>query len=89
SSKGYSFDDNSGGGKDPVEELQELLGGECTSFNSFENCLQSPLAATFHDVSGLCRDLHAVNISLLKQHLTDLGAEPKETPGFWQSLSGF
>ena len=54
-SKGFTFDEKNGG-KDPLSDLKSLLSGAYTSFKGFENCLQTPAAASLHEVSGLCRD---------------------------------
>jgi hypothetical protein len=86
-SKGFTFDEKNGG-KDPLSDLKSLLSGAYTSFNGFENCLQTPAAASLHEVSGLCRDLQEVNIALLKQALIDEGVEPDQSSDFWHSLAG-
>ena len=86
-SKGFTFDEKNEG-KDPMGDLKSLLAGAGTSYNSFENCLQTPAAQSLHEVSTLCRDLQAVNISLLKQQLIDEGVEPEAAVGFWHSIAG-
>jgi hypothetical protein len=86
-SKGFTFDEHNGG-KDPLGELKSLLSGTYTSFNNFENCLQNPDTVILHEVAGLCRDVQAVNITLLKQALIDEGVEPDESADFWHSLLG-
>ena len=86
-SKGFTFDEHNGG-KDPLGDLKSLLSAAYTSFNNFENCLQNPDTVILHDVSALCRDAQAINISLLKQALIDEGVEPDESSDFWHSLVG-
>jgi hypothetical protein len=86
-SKGYSFDrDDKNCSKDPVEELKWLLSAEITSLNSFVRCLETPSAASLHAVSAACRDIHTLNVQLLGQRLTDLGAEVQTSADLWHSF---
>lgn len=83
--KGYNFNDKDAT-RDPLEELKWLLSAEVTSLNSFENCLNTPAAASFHSVSMACCDLHAMNVHLLSQRLADLGVEVENGTDLWHSF---
>lgn len=87
-SKGFVFDDESCGGKDPIDELQSLLAAESVSINSYEHLLSVQAVAAMHQVAAACRDFHAVNASLLRQHLLDAGAQIPDFVDLWHSLSG-